>query len=64
MEFLTKPVRVDTGKVIIQLRLLLNDRQSNLLIMVTDGQDSQRKVLTSYPYHYQDFNKEESKIKE
>ena len=64
MEYLTQPVRVDTGKIIIQLRLLLNDRQNNILIMVTDGEDSQRKVLTSYPYHYKDFNKEESKIKE
>ena len=64
MEYLTKPVRVDTGKIIIQLRLLLNDRQKNLLIMVSDGSDTQRKVLTSYPYHYQDFNKEETQIKE
>ena len=64
MEFLTKPVRVNTGKVIIQLRLLLNERQSNILIMVTNGEDNKRRVITSYPYHYKDFNKEESKIKE
>ncbi len=64
MEFLTKPVQVDTGKVTINLRLLLNERQKNILIMVTDGEDSQRKPLTSYPYHYNNFNKEESKIKE
>lgn len=64
MEFLTKPVRVDTGKVTINLRLLLNERQSNLLIMVTDGEDTQRRVLTSYPYHYSNFNEEEKEIKE
>ena len=62
MEFLTKPVQVDTGEVIINLRLLLNERQSNLLIMVTDGEDTQRRVLTAYPYHYSNFSKEESKI--
>ena len=64
MEFLTKPVKVDTGKVIINLRLLLNDRQKNLLVMVTDGEDSQRRVLTNYNYHYSNFSKEESQIKE
>ena len=31
--------------------------------MVTDGGDTQRRVLTSYPYHYTNFTKEESKIK-
>lgn len=62
MEFLTKPVQVNTGKVLINLRLLLNDRQKNLIIIVTDGVDSNRKMLTSYPYNYKDFNKEESKI--
>ena len=64
MEFLTKPVQVDTGKVIIHLRLLLNDRQNNLLIMVTNGEDSQRVVISNYPYHYSNFSKEEAKIKE
>lgn len=64
MEFLTKPVQVYTGKVTINLRLLLNERQKNILIMVTNGEDTQRKALTSYPYHYNNFSKEESKIKE
>ena len=63
MEFLTKPVQVNTGKVTINLRLLLNERQGNIIIMVTDGEDSKRKVLTNYPYHYSNFSKEESKIK-
>ena len=64
MEFLTKPIEVKTDKVIIRLRLLLNDRQKNLLIMVTDGEDSKRRVLTAYPYHYNNFTKEEKEIKE
>ena len=64
MEFLTKPVTVNTGKVLINLRLLLNERQGNIIIMVTDGEDTKRKVLTSYPYHYNNFDKEEPKIKE
>ena len=64
MEFLTKPVQVDTGKVTINLRLLLNERQKNILIMVTDGEDTKRKTLTAYPYHYSNFSKEEPKIKE
>ena len=59
MEFLTKPVQVDTGKVTINLRLLLNERQKNILIMVTDGEDTKRKTLTAYPYHYSNFSKEE-----
>ena len=63
MEFLTKPVQVNTGKVTINLRLLLNERQGNIIIMVTDGGNTQRRVLTSYPYHYTNFTKEEPKIK-
>ena len=64
MEFLTKPVQVNTGKVIINLRLLLNDRQNNIIIMVTNEGDTKRKVLTSYPYHYTNFKEEEESIKE
>lgn len=64
MEFLTKPVQVYTGKVTINLRLLLNERQKNIIIMVTNGEDTKRKALTSSPYHYNNITKEESKIKE
>lgn len=64
MEHLTKPVKVNTGEVIINLRLLLNTRQKNLIIMVTNEQDNERKVLTNEPYHYVNFDKEELNIKE
>lgn len=64
MEFLTKPVQVYTGTVTINLRLLLNERQKNIIIMVTNGEDTKRKALTSSPYHYNNITKEESKIKE
>lgn len=62
MEYLTKPVQVNTGEVLINLRLFLNDRQNNLIIIVTNGEDTKRRVLTNYPLHFTNFDKEESKI--
>ena len=62
MEYLTKPVQVNTGEVLINLRLFLNDRQKNLIIIVTNGEDTKRRVLTNYPLHFTNFDKEESKI--
>lgn len=64
MEYLTKPMQINTGKIVINLRILLNTRQKNLIIMVTDEKDSKRKVITNNPYHYNNFDNEESKIKE
>ena len=63
MEYLTKPVQVDTGKVLINIRLILNDSTKNLSILVTNEEDTKRRQLKAYPYHYSNFSKEELKIK-
>lgn len=64
MEYLTKPVQVDTGKVIINIRVILNDDTKNLSILVTNEDNTKRKILTAYPYHYSNLDKEENKIKD
>lgn len=63
MEYLTKPVQVDTGKVLINIRLILNDSTKNVSILVTNEEDTKRRVLKAYPFHYNNFTKEENKIK-
>ena len=37
MEYLTKPVTTNTGKVLINLRLLLNDRAKSILFIIPQG---------------------------